>query len=80
MTFKHSRFTSRIDRCYSNLEDSSLFILCPKAWTLDHHVESDHKPLVCELKGEYNSGPNGFTPSWAFTSKRFKDAVYETLR
>ena len=37
MTFNHTRFTSRIDRVYSSLDDSALSILCPRAWTL-HNV------------------------------------------
>ena len=31
MTFQHSRFTSRIDRAYSSLEDGAMSMLCPKA-------------------------------------------------
>ena len=76
MTFQHTRFTSRIDRVYSSLDDSALHLLCPKAWVDSHVTLSDHKPLLFELKGEYGYRGNApCLPKWTFRSKRFAPTV-----
>jgi len=81
MTFHHTRFTSRIDRAYSSLEDGALSALCPKAWIMSDNVYSDHKPLLFDLKGEYGHRGNAPTlPKWTFRSKSFESRVARLFR
>ena len=78
MTFKHTRFTSRIDRIYSNLGDGALVVLCPKAWTLDDVLLSDHKPVAVSLDQEYgHRSGRQILPTWTFKSPRFHSKVEE---
>ena len=76
MTFRHTMFTSRIDRAYSSLEDGALSALCPKAWLLSDNVLSDHKPLLFDLNGEYGYGGSApVMPKWTFRSKTLESRV-----